>query len=64
MIKDTVAAITWLLLESNVTTYQIAKDLKLSTQFLDGYKNNPQKIIKMTMAKAQLLEEYALKLQG
>lgn len=64
MITETVKTIEWLLLESNITTYQIAKDLKLSTQFLDGYKNNPEKIIKMTMAKAQLLEEYTINLRN
>ncbi len=50
--------INWLLTISGITTYKISKDTGESTQFLDGYKKNPDKICGMSLGKAENLEEY------
>lgn len=63
MIEQIVNDLKWLFEESELTNYRISKDTNLSIQFLDRYKNNPDKIINMTMAKAQVLEEYIKKIR-
>lgn len=63
MIEQLVNDLKWLFEESGLTNYRISKDTNLSIQLLDRYKNNPEKIINMTMAKAQVLEEYIKKIR-
>ncbi|MEQ9763273.1 hypothetical protein ABPS01_01105 [Streptococcus sp. ZJ151] len=63
MIEELVKKIKWLLLDSGLTTYEIGKATGQTTQFLDRYKNDPDKILGMSMRKAQILEEYIQKIQ-
>ncbi|HEP1653023.1 TPA: hypothetical protein ACKQ4H_001461 [Streptococcus pyogenes] len=50
--------IKWLLTATGITTYKIGKDIEESTQFLDRYKNDPEKIGGMRLEKAEKLLEY------
>lgn len=50
--------IKWLLTAAGITTYKIGKDIKESTQFLDRYKNAPEKLGGMSLEKAENLLEY------
>lgn len=50
--------IKWLLTASGITTYKIGKKIGESTQFLDRYKNDPQKIGGMRLEKAEKLLDY------
>lgn len=50
--------INWLLTISGITTYAVSKATGQSTQFLDRYKLNPEKISGMSLGKAEILEDY------
>lgn len=49
------------LLDSDLTSYRIAKDCGLSPQFIDNYRTGKSKIENMALGKAQLLVDYATK---
>lgn len=51
--------IKWLLTESGIKTYTIAKELGENVQTLDNYKNNPEKIDRMALGRAEKLAQYA-----
>ena len=55
--------IKWLLNESGIKTYTIAKELGENVQTLDNYKNNPEKIDRMTLGRAEKLAQYADKIK-
>ncbi|WP_159561822.1 hypothetical protein [Streptococcus halichoeri] len=50
--------IKWLLTSTGITTYKIGKEINESTQFLDRYKNDPEKIGGMRLEKAEKLLDY------
>lgn len=49
------------LLDSDITSYQIAKDCGLSHQFIDNYRYGVSKIENMALGKAETLYNYAHK---
>lgn len=46
------------LFDSEITTYQIAKDTKQSTQYIDNYRKDRGRISRMSLEKARLFIEY------
>lgn len=46
------------LFDTDITTYQIAKDTKQSTQYIDNYRKDRGRISKMSLEKASLFIEY------
>ena len=56
--------IKWLLTESGIKTDTIAKELGENVQTLDNYKNNPEKIDRMALGRAEKLAQYADKIKN
>lgn len=46
------------LFQTDITSYQIAKDLCLSPQYIDNYRTGRSKIENMRLGKAELLVDY------
>ncbi|XJS09827.1 hypothetical protein ACF3NG_06685 [Aerococcaceae bacterium WGS1372] len=51
------------LLNSNRTSYSIAKDTGLSPQYVDNYRSGKSKLENMALGKAEILVEYKSKLE-
>lgn len=54
--------IEWLLTKSGITPYRIGKAIGLSTQSIDPYRKDLNKIKRMGLARAELLEDFMAKL--
>ena len=54
--------IEWLLTKSGLRPYGIGKAIGLSTQSIDPYRKDLNKIKRMGLARAELLEDYMGKL--
>lgn len=49
------------LIDSDVSAYQIEKDLKISRMMISNYRNDPKKLLKMSVENAIKLQEYQIK---
>lgn len=50
--------IKWLIFDSGITTYRIAKEIGENVQTLDYYKKDSNKIEGMSLKRAEKLEEF------
>lgn len=46
------------LFDTDITTYQIAKDTNQSTQYIDNYRKDRDRICRMSLEKAKLFIDY------
>lgn len=49
------------LFDMDITSYQIAKDLGITTQFVDNYRLGKRKLSSMQLGRARELVDYYLK---
>lgn len=51
------------LFDTDITSYQIAKDLGITAQFIDNYRLGKRDLESMQLGRARMLVEYYLKIK-